>query len=108
MSSILCTDYVENWVTSHADEIGGTLLRTKRDDTYGRILSVWVETASHLIDICAWDNATCLDILALFKVSGETDYCVAGECDGVAGIEHRLKQFLIWTDTSPHYSHARP
>jgi hypothetical protein len=108
MTCELCTDYVESWVTAHADQIGGTLLKHGRDDQYGRILCMGFETASHIIGISAWDNASCLDILALFKASGETDYCVAGECDGVAGIEHRLNQFLIWAETSPHYSHARP
>jgi hypothetical protein len=53
-----------------------------------------------LIDICCWNNADCLDIIALNKNTKKEDFMVAGECDGQMGLSQRLREFLAWLKTT--------
>jgi hypothetical protein len=36
----------------------------------------------------------------LNKATGETDYIVCGDCDGVAGLTRRLDTFLHWLNVN--------
>lgn len=94
------TDYVAEWITAHRDEIGGNEVKFARQEKYGRTLCAEFDTADHLIQFCAWDNASCLDILALNKTTGADAYIVAGECDGVVGLRQRLDAFLHWLNVN--------
>jgi hypothetical protein len=90
------TDYVAAWITAHRNEIGGTQQKFAWREEYSRAFCTEFETRKYLIQFCAWDHACCLDILTLNKATGETDYIVAGECEGVTGLTQRLDAFLHW------------
>jgi hypothetical protein len=96
----MATDYVAKWIASHRDEIGGTDIRFIRQEKYGRTLCAEFETPKYLLQLCAWDHAHCLDILALEKENGGNAYIVAGECDGVTGLSERLETFLHWLNVN--------
>jgi len=94
------TDFVAAWIASHRHEIGGTDLRFIRQEQHGRTLCAEFETVQHLLQVCAWDHAYCLDILALNKATGADAYIVAGECDGISGLTERLDGFLQWLNVN--------
>jgi len=90
------TDFVAEWITSHRHEIGGTEVKFHRHDKYGRTLCAEYDTDEHLIQFCAWDHASCIDIRAINNASGADAYLVSGECEGVEGLTQRLDAFLHW------------
>ena len=94
------SDYVAAWITAHRNELGGTQQKFAWREAYSRMFCAEFETPEHLIQFCAWDNACCLDILTLNKATKETDYMVAGECDGAAGLAQRLDTFLQWLNVN--------
>lgn len=94
------TDYVASWVAAHRSEIGGTQLRSAWREEYSRAYCAGFETAKYIIQLDAWDNACCLDILALNKMTEATDYMIAGECDGTTGLSARLDAFLCWLNAN--------
>ena len=94
------TDYVASWITSHRKEIGGTQLKVVQQEIYGRTFCAEFETPKYLIQFCAWDHASCLDIIALNKDTGRTAYSVSGVCDGAAGLSERLHSFLSWLNVN--------
>ena len=94
MDTIPCTDHVASWVAQHTEIIGGVRTKFAKDTTYGPKFCAWFESASHVIDIGAWDWTDCLDIQILDFTSGEIVFSEAGECDGPDGITARLERFL--------------
>ena len=90
------TDFVAAWVASYREQIGGTQIKFVQQDTYGRTFCAEFETAKHLIQFCAWDHASCLDIIALDKAAGTDAYVVSGECNGASSLSERLHSFLSW------------
>ena len=90
------TDFVAAWVASRREQIGGTQLKFIQQDAHGRTFCAEFETAKHLIQFCAWDHGSCLDILALDKATGANAYVVSGECNGTAGLSQKLHGFLSW------------
>jgi hypothetical protein len=99
-------DYVAEWITSHRKQLGGTNHTSKWREKYSRAFCAEFETPTHVIQVCAWDNAYCLDIPALNKATGSDDYIVVGDCGGVAGLSARLNTFPIWLDTKKPADHA--
>ena len=93
-------DHVAAWIANHQDVFGSAPIKFERREEPARTLVAWFETPKYLIDISAWDHACCLDILALNKATGGTDYIVCGDCDGAVGLTHRLDTFLHWLNVN--------
>ncbi len=94
------TDWVAAWIIAHRDEIGGAEVKFVRQDEYGRTLCAEFDTPEHLIQFCAWDHASCLDILAFNRATKAEAYIVAGGCDGVVGVTQRLDAFMHWLNVN--------
>jgi hypothetical protein len=90
-------DKVEAWITGHGDKIG-TLRELRRIEDPSYSLNAWFETPQFLIDISAWDNASCLDIEALNATTEETEFCVTGPCEDDGALFKRLEEFLRWIE----------
>jgi hypothetical protein len=91
-------DSVEEWVRLNQHRIG-TLTKLKRVEEPSFCINAWFETSNYIIDICAWDNAFCLDIEALNIATEKTDFCVAGPCENGKALIHRLEMFLQWIES---------
>jgi hypothetical protein len=94
------SDYVAAWITTHRDEIGGTLQKSVWREDSSRMFCAEFETLVYIIQFCAWDHGCCLDIIALNKATTHEDYIEAGECAGVTGLSVRLDAFLHWLDAN--------
>ena len=93
-------EIVQGWLKEHQTQIGVEPSKWESSDLYAETFNAWYETDKHLIDICCWNNADCLDIIALNKGTKKEDFIVAGECDGQIGLTQRLSQFLAWLKTT--------
>jgi hypothetical protein len=94
------TDFVADWLAAHRDELGGTDHTAKWNEEYTRTFCAEFDTPTYLVQLCAWDHACCLDIVALNRATTHEDYNVSGDCDGVAGLSARLDTFLHWLDAN--------
>jgi hypothetical protein len=93
-------EVVQGWLKEHQTQIGVEPSKWESSDLYAEKFIAWYETDTHLIDICCWNNADCLDIIALNKNTKKEDFMVAGECDGQMGLSQRLREFLAWLKTT--------
>ena len=91
------TDCVTEWIGNNRTKLG-TELSFVRQDENGETLCAQYETPEHLIELCAWNQSFCLDIIALSKASGTYSYTVAGPCDNAKGLFLRLEAFSKWLD----------
>lgn len=99
-------DYVASWITAHRNIIGGSQLKFAWREEYSRAFCSEFETMKYFIQFCAWDHACCLDVLALNKATGNVEYNIAGECNGVVGLKERLDTFLHWLNINEHNRNA--
>ncbi len=58
--------------------------------------SVGVNGSEYLIDIVAWDNASCLDIAVMVVSSGETKYLHTGSCISKREFIKNINASLDW------------
>jgi len=93
-------DHVERWLEDHQTVIGVAPIKWGRSDQHTEIFNAWYETEKHLVDICCWNHAYCLDIIALNKITKKEDFIVSGECDSEKGLTDRLTQFLSWLQST--------
>jgi len=91
-------DHVENWLRQHQTRIGVPASKWQRSELHAEMFNAWYETEKYLIDICCWNHACCLDIIALNKQSKTEDFIVAGDCDGLEGLSERLAYFENWLE----------
>lgn len=89
-------DTVESWLSDNEPRIGGKRLKFERDDQYAEKFVAWYETDTHFFDIACWNHASCLDVLAINKDSGQNDFAEAGACDGAERLVDRLERFAAW------------
>lgn len=55
---------------------------------------VILDTETYITELCAWDNASCLDIHIIEIQSEESTYPHTGECESLAIFEENLKEYL--------------
>lgn len=60
----------------------------------------FIISKEYLIDICAWDNANCLDIMVFLndKATEGFLWAVAGPCDCIEDFESRYRQLISWLE----------
>lgn len=59
----------------------------------GRVL---LENKLYIMDICAWEHATCLDIHILEIESGQSSFPHTGDCKSITEFKALLAQFIEW------------
>jgi hypothetical protein len=58
--------------------------------------SIQIETSKYLIDISAWNHASCLDIQILEIKTKNSTFPTTGECKTRSTFEKHLEYFLAW------------
>lgn len=89
-------ELLTTWYEKHKDTFEALGAKTTfRDSKQG---SAWIkiDTSSHLIDIRAWDHASCLDIEICEMLSEKFECPVMGGCESSAVFERHLEIFLAW------------
>jgi hypothetical protein len=66
-----------------------------KDSGHGSACVV-LETERYLIDICAWDHASCLDIQILEIDSEESTFQHIGDCETRQVFHECLQKFMGW------------
>ncbi len=64
---------------------------TGRNSAYVRL-----ETISHMMELCAWDHACCLDIQIVEIESEKSIFPHTGDCESINEFKEHLKTFIIW------------
>jgi len=95
----LARDQVEQWLLEKQSLLGVSPYSWVRSDQHAETFHACYETNVHLVQVSCWNHAWCLDIFALNKESGETDFSVAGPCDGREGLAERLSEFAHWLES---------
>lgn len=57
---------------------------------------VRLETKMHLVELCAWDNASCLDIQIMEIESEKTVFPHLGSCESKTEFDDQLREFITW------------
>ena len=57
---------------------------------------VRIESKTHLMELCAWDHASCLDIQIVNKATEESVFPHAGECESLTEFKRLLNGFIGW------------
>jgi len=89
------TDHVAAWLSDHQQRTGVVPARFQKSENPSQ-LNACYETPRYLIDITAWDHASCLDIIALNKATQKEDYVIVGQCADTACLTQRLECFWQW------------
>lgn len=92
------TSIVSEWLRENHQRLSLRQVKLETAETHGKTLSARYETSEHLIQICVWDHAHCLDILVFDQSCGALAYSEAGPCESLAGVSTRLKSFLNWAN----------
>lgn len=53
-------------------------------------------TETHIVSVCAWDHACCLDIQVMEVKSEETSFPHMGDCASIEEFNRLLKDFGAW------------
>ena len=92
------TSIVSEWLRDNHQRLRLRQFKLETAETHGKTLSAQYETSEHLIQICAWDHAHCLDILVFDQSSGALAYSDAGPCESTARVLARLNSFSNWAN----------
>jgi hypothetical protein len=65
-------------------------------ESWGDKAEIRVDSEQYLSSICAWDHASCLDIISLDVKSEEQTYPTAGPCSDRAEFLQHLDDYLTW------------
>lgn len=61
-------------------------------------VGVKLESGQYLVDISAWNHASCLDIQILEVESEESNFLHVGDCNSKEEFEIHLGKFMEWLD----------
>ncbi len=68
-----------------------------RDSGHGSAC-VRLESKTHLVELCAWDHASCLDIQIIEKATEESVYPHTGSCESIMEFKGYLNDFIVWSN----------
>ena len=57
---------------------------------------VRLETDFYMMELCAWDHASCLDIQIIEVKSEESSFPHTGDCESINEFKNHLNEFLVW------------
>lgn len=60
-----------------------------------------LETEAHIVSVCAWDHARCLDIQIMEVKSEEVSFLHMGDCASIEEFKGHLKYFSNWLKGEP-------
>ncbi len=66
-----------------------------RDSGHGSAY-VRLETKTYMMELCAWDHATCLNVQIIDIKTEESSFPHEGSCDSIEMFEQHLNEFIEW------------
>jgi len=66
------------------------------NDTGHGSAAVRLETENYLVELTAWNHASCLDIQILEMASEKSTFPTVGDCESKAVFENHLLSFMEW------------
>lgn len=88
-----------SWFKANQDYFLSCGMDIEFKDTGENSASVNLESSKHIVQLCAWDHASCLDIQILDVASEESIFPHAGECKTQTEFVAELSKFLDWQKT---------
>ena len=85
-----------NWLDAHAKEMHARGIDLERKGEAEGKAAFWLYGSHHLVDICVWNHAFCLDVLAFESKTNEMVFSEAGSCETPQGVCDRLERFWSW------------
>jgi hypothetical protein len=90
---------LERWFKAHEEYFEKTGAVRYKDSGMGSA-TVRIETKKYLIDISAWDHATCLDIQILEIETAASTFPHVGDCETKSEFLKRLNLLTEWFDNA--------
>ncbi|MEE9343727.1 MAG: hypothetical protein V3V12_08860 [Gammaproteobacteria bacterium] len=87
---------LEAWYQAQLGEFKEQCVSNKFKDSGHGSASVQLETSKYIIDVSAWNHASCLDIQILEIESEESTFPTVGDCETKIIFEKHLESFMRW------------
>ena len=85
-----------DWFKLNQDYFIGTKMELEFKDTGRNSASVTLECDSHIMQLLAWDHASCLDIQIMEADTEEVTFPHTGDCSSRKEFESLLNEFISW------------
>ena len=96
MEESYAVNYLYGWFREYQDYFIGLEVDITYIDKGRNSASIAVNGPEYLIDIVAWDNASCLDIAVMDIATKETKYLHTGSCPSKEEFISNLNASLNW------------
>lgn len=97
MDNAYAVSELERWFNTHEEFFWKAGAVEYKDSGRGSARVV-IETEQYLIDICAWDHASCLDIQILEIETEASTFPHVGDCGTKSEFSNYLNLFTEWFD----------
>jgi|GEM_PF-3011694 len=89
-------DTLKTWYQTNQEQFEKQCISNEFKDSGHSSAAVLLETNNHLIDISAWNHASCLDIQILEIESEESRFLTIGDCETKLIFVKHLESFITW------------
>jgi hypothetical protein len=96
IDEIYAVSFLKSWFEKNDDFFKNNDAASEFKDSGHGSANVRLETARHLIEVSAWDHASCLDIQILEVKSEESTFPHMRECETKSVFECHLQDFIQW------------
>lgn len=96
MDTERATEWLRSWATELEADAKRVGFELEMGDRGKLLLRVTLLSETHAVDICAWDNASCLDIQVLDLKSEESTFPTVGPCHDQREFCEHLKSLRHW------------
>lgn len=84
------------WFKKNQEYFISTNMDLNFKDTGRNSASVNLECETYIMQLCAWDHASCLDIQTMDCKTEEISFPHTGDCNSKEEFKEILNDFLIW------------
>lgn len=85
-----------DWFKQNQDYFIGAEMELEFKDAGRNSACVTLECDSHIMQLCAWNHASCLDIQIMDVATEESTLPHTGDCSSREEFEAQLNEFLNW------------
>ena len=87
---------LQGWFNANQEYFTETKMVSEFKDSGQNSACINLESDSHIMQLCAWDHASCLDIQILEIASEKSTFPHTGDCKNKIEFESELNDFLEW------------
>ena len=85
-----------DWFKTNQKYFHETKMKMEFKDSGYNSAFVFLESESHMMQLCAWDHASCLDIEIMEIETENATFPRSGDCKNKDEFELELSKFLEW------------